>query len=42
MGRIVLLRFWRLHLGLALDGFKDVLDQELQQGEAVVHLVSSE
>ena len=41
-GRIMLLRFRMLHSGLILDGFEDVLDRELQRGEAVIHSVSSE
>ena len=41
MERIMLLRFQMLHLGLTLDGFKDVLDRELQRGEAVIYSASS-
>ena len=38
----MLLRFRTLRPGLTLDGFKDVLDQELQRGEVVIHSVSSD
>jgi len=41
-GAIVLVWFRTLHLGLGLDAFKDVLDRELQRGEAIIHSVSSE
>ena len=41
MSRVVY--FWpqMLYPGLSLDGFEDVLDWELQQGEAVGYLVGS-
>ena len=42
MSGVMLLCFRMLHLGLTLDGFKDVLDRELQRGEAVIHPVGSE
>jgi len=31
-----------LHSGLTLDGFEDILNQELQRGEAVIHPTGSE
>jgi len=40
--RVVLLYFWTFHPGLTLDGFEDVLDREVQWGEAAIHLVSSD
>ena len=40
--RIMLLWFLMLHPWLTLDGFKDVPEWELQEGEAVIHSVSSE
>ena len=39
---ILWLYFRKLHQGLTLDDFEDVLDQELQQGEAVIHSVGLE
>ena len=42
MNRSVCLHFQRFNLGLALDGFEDVLDRKLRQSEVVVHSVSSE
>ena len=41
-GRIMLLWFQTLHPVLTLDGFEDVLNQELQRDEAVIHSVISE
>jgi len=38
----MLLRFQTLHPELTFDGFEDVLDQEFQWSEAVIHSVSSE
>ena len=34
--------FQMLHPGLVFDGFEDVLNRELQQGEAAVHPIDSE
>ena len=41
IGRVMLIRFQMLHPGFTIDSFEDVLDQKLQQGEAVIHAVSS-
>ena len=39
--RIVWLCFRTLHSGLTFDGFKDIMDRELQRSEAVIHAVGS-
>ena len=39
--RVIHVCIQTLHPGLIFDGFEDVLDQELQRGEAVRYLVSS-
>ena len=38
----MLLCFRTLHLWLTLDRFEDILDQELQGGEAVIHSIGLE
>ena len=40
--RVVWPCFQTLHSELTFDGFEDILDRELQRGEAVIHLVGSE
>jgi len=40
--KIVWLCFQKLHPGLNLDGFEDVLDRALQRSETIIHLVGSE
>ena len=39
--RVVLLWFRALYPGLTLEGFKDILDRELQRGEVAIHPVGS-